>query len=173
MHIIPEPYRDHIRPMRLADIPYLAANLAHVEQREMDFLHGRRAIPSEVLRQSLQASAGRAFTVWDNEHPLVAGGVCGSGPLQCAWILRTESALHESRFCRRLFTTGSRGFMFWWFGLSGALAFINYIAEFNTSSLNWLRHMGARFAPAPEIESGVLRFTLINPFPCIKEANCV
>lgn len=173
MHEIPKHYDDHIRPMRLDDIPLLAARMALVEQREMDVLHGFRVSPLAALRYSLQASEGRAFTLWDNGCPLVAGGVCGRGPLQTAWILRTEDALQESRFCRWLFTGGSRDFMAWWFRLSGALAFTNYVAEFNALSLRWLQRLGARFQPAPEVRPGILRFTLPNPEYIQKEEQLV
>lgn len=173
MHVIPEQYKAHLRPMQLEDAPYLAANLARAEQEEMNLLHGCRASPLAVLRQSLHASQGRAFSLWDNGHPLVAGGVCGSGPLQCAWILRTESALQESRFCRRLFTAGALDFMAWWFELSGALAFVNYVADCNALSLRWLRRLGARFQLAPEVRPGILRFTLPNPQRIQKEEQFV
>lgn len=173
MYDIPKQYGDHIRPMQLDDIPLLAARLALVEQREMDVLHGFRASPMTILRHSLHASAGRAFTLRDHGRPLVAGGVCGFGPLQCAWILRTEQALQESRFCRWLFTAGSRDFMAWWFRLSGALAFTNYVAEFNALSLCWLQRLGARFQPAPEVRPGILRFTLPNPEYIQKEEQLV
>ncbi len=147
--------RAEVRQAQAEDIPRIAERMRAADRAEIAASHGHT--PEQALSLSLAASTA-AWTGWVDDEPACMFGV---GPIAilagrgAPWMLGTE-VLDDMPwpFVRQEFMPRCRESVKAMLAVYPMLE--NYVDDRNTSSKNWLRHLGFALAVEPvTLPSGV------------------